>query len=666
MSTYALQVTDMVSITNSTPDVLTKMGKNITDIAYNINDEEGSDGDDDDEEEEDPDASLARKLSRERNGVRQSSRLAGHADALAEAKEGIAEREKKQISLMQRRNEERLRELARKNKKKGDGDDKDAVEELEAYKRTRDYADNVQPNQVKVDMASQCVILPICGNPVPFHISTIKNVVMPDADGATLLRINFYTAGMAVGKEAPANMVKLVAKYAPYASFVRELTFRSLDGHNLTLAFRQISELRKRARQKELREQEEADLVQQEKLVRTRNERVPRLADLTMRPAFANRKTQGNLEAHTNGLRFVSTRQEVVDVMYSNIKYAIFQPCESEIMVLIHFHLKNPIMIGKKKHRDVQFFTEVIDASQAVDNSRRSMYDPDEMDDEQRERQLRKRLNQAFKEFCKKVDAVAKKNGYELEFDIPYRDLGFTGNPHKEMVTITPTLNCLVNLTETPFFVVDLDEVDHVHFERVTYMSKAFDMVLVNRDFTKPVWRVDMIPHGDKDAVQEWLTDMELTYTEGPINLNWKQIMSTVKDDDRFYMKLEEDEVTEKEAGWEFLRMYGREDEESVDDDEEDSVYASDKAEEEEESEEEEEEAFDSVDEEDEEDFDDEDELDEEGKDWEELEAEAAASDRRKVRQDEDEDLAFARNKSKGKRAASSGGGGAPGKKRRR
>ena len=672
ISSYALQITDMVAITNSTPDVLTKMGKNFTDIAYNTNEDEGSGGDDDDDDddevEDDPDAALARKLSKERNGVRQSSRLAGHSDALADVKEGIAEREKKQIKLMQRRNEERLREIAKKNKGKGDGEDKDAVEELEAYKRTRDYPDNVQPNQVKVDMAAQCVILPICGHPIPFHISTIKNVVMPDADGATLLRINFYTAGMAVGKDAPANMVKLVAKYAPYASFVRELTFRSLDGHNLTLAFRQISELRKRARMKELREQEEADLVQQEKLVRTRNERVPRLADLTMRPAFANRKTQGNLEAHTNGLRFISTRQEVVDVMYSNIKYAIFQPCENEIMVLIHFHLKNPIMIGKKKHRDVQFFTEVIDASQAVDNSRRSMYDPDEMDDEQRERQLRKRLNQAFKDFCKKVDAVAKKNGYELEFDIPYRDLGFTGNPHKEMVTIIPTLNCLVNLTETPFFVVDLDEVDHVHFERVTYMSKAFDMVLVNKDFSKPVWRVDMIPHGDKDAVQEWLTDMEITYTEGPINLNWKQIISFVKDDERFYMNTEEDEVTEKEAGWEFLRLYGREDSEEEDEDEEDSVYASDKAEEEEDSEEEEEvEAFDSE-EDDEEDFDEEEDLDEEGKDWDELEAEAAASDRRKVRMDEDEDLAFARNKApKGKRGATSnGGGGAPGKKRRR
>jgi nucleosome binding factor SPN SPT16 subunit len=57
---------------------------------------------------------------------------------------------------------------------------------------------------------------------------------MPDADNATLLRINFFTPGVALGKDAPANMVKLVQKYAPYASFIREMTFRSLDGQNLT------------------------------------------------------------------------------------------------------------------------------------------------------------------------------------------------------------------------------------------------------------------------------------------------------------------------------------------------------------------------------------------------------------------------------------------------
>jgi nucleosome binding factor SPN SPT16 subunit len=241
----------MVAITNSsTPDVLTKMGKALTDVAYNINDD---DGDDEDEDEDAPDApdgdaELARRMANEPDttlGGRKSARLAKNETAQADVAEGAAERERRQMQLMVRRNEERLRELAReKSKNKGKGGEEDQAEELSAYKRTKDYPDSVQPNQVKVDMASQCVILPICGNPVPFHISTIKNVVLPDpdiTDNATLLRLNFYTAGMAVGKDAPANMAKLVQKYAPYASFIREMTFRSLDGHNLTLVSRRCA-----------------------------------------------------------------------------------------------------------------------------------------------------------------------------------------------------------------------------------------------------------------------------------------------------------------------------------------------------------------------------------------------------------------------------------------
>ena len=53
------------------------------------------------------------------------------------------------------------------------------------------------------------------------------------------------------------------------------------------------------------------------------------------------------------------------------------------------------------------------------------------------------------------------------------------------------------------------------------------------------------------------------------MNLNWKQIMSTVEGDDRFYMDTEEDEVTPKEAGWEFLRMFGRDDAEDEESEEE-------------------------------------------------------------------------------------------------
>ena len=48
-----------------------------------------------------------------------------------------------------------------------------------------------------------------------------------------------------------------------------------------------------------------------------------------------------------------------MDILYNNIKHALFQPCDGEMIILLHFNLRNPIMFGKKKQQDVQFYTEV-------------------------------------------------------------------------------------------------------------------------------------------------------------------------------------------------------------------------------------------------------------------------------------------------------------------
>ncbi len=56
-----------------------------------------------------------------------------------------------------------------------------------------------------------------------------------------------------------------------------------------------------------------------------RDQRIPRMADLTMRPFVSGKKTMGTLEAHTNGLRFISKKHETIDVMYRNIKHCLFQ-----------------------------------------------------------------------------------------------------------------------------------------------------------------------------------------------------------------------------------------------------------------------------------------------------------------------------------------------------
>ena len=43
-----------------------------------------------------------------------------------------------------------------------------------------------------------------------------------------------------------------------------------------------------------------------------------------------------------------------------------------------------------------------------------------------------------------------------LEFEVPFRELGFFGVPHRTNSFIMPTVNCLVELTELPFTVMTL------------------------------------------------------------------------------------------------------------------------------------------------------------------------------------------------------------------
>ena len=56
------------------------------------------------------------------------------------------------------------------------------------------------------------------------------------------------------------------------------------------------------------------------------------------------------------------------------------------------------------------------------------MYDPDELHEEQREREMRNKLNATFKDFTRKIEKIAERNGVQLETDIPFRELAFQGS----------------------------------------------------------------------------------------------------------------------------------------------------------------------------------------------------------------------------------------------
>lgn len=177
--------------------------------------------------------------------------------------------------------------------------------------------------------------------------------------------------------------------------------------------------------------------------------------------------------------------ETTADVLFSNIKHLFFQPCDQELIVILHIHLKAPILVGKKKTHDIQFYREASEAAfdETGNRKRRRQYgDEDEIEAEQDERRKRAELNRHFKAFA---DKIADASDGRLEVDIPYRELGFQGVPSRSNVLMQPTTDCLVHLVEPPFLVVTLAEVEVAHLERVQYGLKNFDLVFVLKDFKK-------------------------------------------------------------------------------------------------------------------------------------------------------------------------------------
>uniref|UniRef100_A0A2I2Z6M5 FACT complex subunit n=1 Tax=Gorilla gorilla gorilla TaxID=9595 RepID=A0A2I2Z6M5_GORGO len=407
---------------------------------------------------------------------------------------------------------------------------------------------HIREMKIYIDKKYETVIMPVFGIATPFHIATIKNISMSVEGDYTYLRINFYCPGSALGRNE-GNIFP-----NPEATFVKEITYRAsnikapgeqtVPALNLQNAFRIIKEVQKRYKTREAEEKEKEGIVKQDSLVINLNRSNPKLKDLYIRPNIAQKRMQGSLEAHVNGFRFTSVRGDKVDILYNNIKHALFQPCDGEMIIVLHFHLKNAIMFGKKRHTDVQFYTEVGEITTDL-GKHQHMHDRDDLYAEQMEREMRHKLKTAFKNFIEKVEALTKE---ELEFEVPFRDLGFNGAPYRSTCLLQPTSSALVNATEWPPFVVTLDEVELIHFERVQFHLKNFDMVIVYKDYSKKVTMINAIPVASLDPIKEWLNSCDLKYTEGVQSLNWTKIMKTIVDDPEGFFE---------QGGWSFLEPEG-------------------------------------------------------------------------------------------------------------
>ncbi|XKL65902.1 hypothetical protein PGB90_009322 [Kerria lacca] len=546
---YSLFIGDTVVVNENAPvTLLTNSKKGIKNVGIFLKDDSEEEQEEESEKENEP--KQEQLVGRGKRSAVLDSKL--RTDTSSEEK-----RKQHQKDLAIQLNEQARQRLSEQSS----GKESTKIRKSNVSYKNHDQMPNesdVKELKIFVDRKYETVILPIFGLPVPFHISTIKNISQSVEGDYTYLRINFFHPGATMARGEGSQFLNLEA------TFTKEVTYRSTN----------------------IREPGEPQII------------------------------TGILEAHTNGFRYTSVRGDKVDILYNNIKHAFFQPCDGEMIILLHFHLKHAIMFGKKKHLDVQFYTEVGEITTDL-GKHQHMHDRDDLAAEQAERELRMKLKTAFKSFCEKVETVTKQ---EIEFDTPFRELGFPGAPYRSTVLLQPTSGCLVNFTEWPPFVVTLEDVELVHFERVQFSLKNFDMVFVFKDYHQKVVVINAIPMNMLDHVKEWLNQCDIRYTEGIQSLNWAKIMKTILDDPEGFFE---------NGGWSFLDPGSDEDEEGGGDESsnEDEVYEpSDLESEEEESDEDSSysEASEDIDSEEEAELDSD---EESGKDWSDLEEEAMKDD---------------------------------------
>lgn len=323
--------------------------------------------------------------------------------------------------------------------------------------------------------------------------------------------------------------------------FVKEMSFRSEKRENLDLVLKNFKEAQKNIKQKEL--DGEAGASKRggpgglEKL-QTVRQGFPCLKDLNMRPTMAtgSRRTVGTLEAHTNGFAFtLRAVNERVEVLYSQIRHIIFEPAATNsLVILIHLHLHEPMQVGKRRTQDIQFFTEV--GTQTEDLSMKksgSAYDPDEIMEEQREREMRERLNKFFKDFASKVQQLPT---FPLKFDVPFPDFAFSGVPHKGVVQLAFGKTCLMSLQEWPPVVIDMSDVDIVVFERAIEALREFDITLVRKNFDEAPTRITTIPKMYLDKIKKYFDVSQTVWFISTMNFNWSGLMRDINADRRQFV----------------------------------------------------------------------------------------------------------------------------------
>lgn len=497
---YSMQVSDTILVGENITQVLTEsVSKKIEDVGYVLEDEE-SEKPIPKTKKEPKTAAASKPFELESDST--SNVPMANRTRLAKRMEEINKEQGKQRLMKNHQKElldikmEELEERLRSGNfnYKASESTKIVLEKIKAY-TPENFPAKLNSRNIHVDLKKQCVLLPVNGILVPFHVSCLKNVTKHSENKMATLRFNFYTPGISAGNITfPSSET-----YGSQLVYIKELTFRSSNVENFNQIAKDVKEIQKNLKQS-ISTQAENEGV---KLNLTN--KLKFLNDIKMRPAMNGRKTIGTLTAYENGFRFTNkSTNENFDLALNNVKHAILQLCDQDMIVILHLVLENPVLINKKASNHVQFYTEVGFLSEDLHDPRKRnrAHDYDEFEEEELERQAREYYNKMFMEFCGYIEKHWKSS---LKVDSPYPESSFYGSPFYNNVVIMPTSKCFVSLTEQPFLVISYADIELVSLERIDNKIKNFDMIVIYKDYTRPVQTITNIPKNKLEAVKNWL-----------------------------------------------------------------------------------------------------------------------------------------------------------------
>jgi nucleosome binding factor SPN SPT16 subunit len=374
---------------------------------------------------------------------------------------------------------------------------------------------------IQVDRTRSALVLPIGGVAVPFHISTVTKVdVAPDAGGKHAMTVTFGTtqqSNIAFGRHRNRQWVK-------------ELTYVRADGGPLYSAMAAVKEVQKMLKDADAKSKQSAGLAGKVNLQQRQN--APRLPGVKMRPAPAIRGPKGgaivgNLDAHANGFQFAYTGGQPVVIAYDNIKHFICQPARKDIIVVIHLTLKAPMLIGDKQHTDVQFYVEVIETSEAASNARRTH--DEELEAEEKDEKRVAETNRQFASYARKVAELCP----ELSVEAPFKEVEFQGVGKNRMNRFRGNEHALWAVSELPFTVISVSDIEVVSLERVLPGQQTFDAMFIMKDY-KTVQSIASISMNSLETLKDWMNQAEIVYFEGQANVAWPKLLKHMRDDEEW------------------------------------------------------------------------------------------------------------------------------------